>query len=383
MTAAWTTVGYCAVACYALLLLMKAWLSVRHIRKFPEHEALGGEVTIVQPILSGDPLLEETLRTNVRQVPDGTRFLWLVDEDDQEAKDITTRIARDARVRVACVACPPVVDGINPKAAKLDVALPAVRTPYLAVLDDDTTITATNLAKAMGALGNADLYTGLPCYQSRSNFWSSLVAHFVNNNNITTYLPLLEIVGPISINGMFYVIRTETLRQMGGFGAILHSLCDDYAMARLVKRHGGRIVQGVAPQYIETSVRGPAHYASLMHRWFVFANVLLRDQRLAVKILLTLTLGLPPLLLWLGLACLLGGWLGAGVLAGTLLGRYCILRQLHRIAFEHRPSVSPLTSLLSELLQPFHWLHAAMVPVITWRTRRIRVHLDGTFSLLK
>ena len=116
-----------------------------------------------------------------------------------------------------------------------------------------------------------------------------------------TYLSLLPVVGPLSINGMFYVMRTETMRSLGGFSSIQERLCDDYALARLLLDSGRRIHQGIVPQYLCTSVTGLRHYAQIMHRWFVFAAVLVRDQRPAVQLLLLAALGLPPLLLWTGL----------------------------------------------------------------------------------
>ena len=59
---------------------------------------------------------------------------------------------------------------------------------------------------------------------------------------------------------------------MGGFAPIAGQLCDDYALASLVKQHGGTIRQGITPQYLQTTVAGPSQYVRLMHRWFLFAN---------------------------------------------------------------------------------------------------------------
>ena len=256
--------------------------------------------------------------------------------------------------RIEIIWCDPPPETVNPKIYKLDKAWPRIETPVFAVLDDDTTISDRNLRIAVAALARCDLYTGIPCYKSAGGFWDSLVTHFVNNNSIMTYLSMLPLVGPLSINGMFYVMRTETLRELGGFSSIRTRLCDDYAVARLLLDNGRRIHQGIAPQYLYTSVAGPGHYAQIMHRWFLFAGFLVRDQRLAVRILLLVMLGLPALLLWMGLiaasavtlAALLGytdirsAVVAVAALALTLIARHGLIRLLHKKLLDGRFALS-------------------------------------------
>ena len=378
--AAW--IGYGALGGYLGFLLFKALRSVRWARVHPETNIADGDVTILQPILSGDPQLEAALSRNVSQLPSWVRFIWLVDEDDREAQHVVQRLASQWPGRVECVMCPPAVPDTNPKTAKLDIGLRVVTTPCFAVLDDDTTIEESNLTHALASLQHADLYTGLPYYKPGVGCWSSLVAHFVNNNSIVTYLSLLDWIGPITINGMFYVMRSDVLRRMGGFQSIETRLCDDYAVATLVHRHGGTIIQGTTSQQIETTIAGPRQYARVMHRWFVFANVLVQAQSWVVQSLLIVMLGLPPLLLWAGFLSLLSGYVGAVILASSLVVRHTVIRCLHRLFFKPLPAFSPVVSLVSELLQPLHWLHAAISPTIIWRTRRIHVHADGSFVSL-
>ena len=44
-------------------------------------ESAQAEVTIVQPLLSGDPRLQQVLATNLQTLPEQA-FLWLIDRDD-------------------------------------------------------------------------------------------------------------------------------------------------------------------------------------------------------------------------------------------------------------------------------------------------------------
>ena len=362
--------GAAAVALYAAIFAAKVVLAARHAARHREDDRLDGQVTVVQPILGGDPFLEEALQRNVRQQP--AQFLWLVDEDDAEGQRVTRRIAEDAGGRVEILLCPQAAAGSNPKTAKLQRALERVGTEYFAVVDDDTILSEGQLGRAMFALRTSTIYTGLPCYLRGGNLWSSLVTHFVNNNSILTYLPLLPITGPLSINGMFYVMRTAELRGMGGFTPIVRQLCDDYALATMVRRNGGTIRQGIAPQFLHTTVPDAGHYVRLMHRWFVFANVLVRDQSARIKMLLLVFLGLPPVLLWLGALC-------PPLWIVLLAGRHIALRRLQRDVFGTLPHLNWLLSIVSELLQPLHWLHACFQQTLRWRTRRIIPAADGTF----
>ena len=375
-------VGVVSASLYLALLLTKAFLSIRYAARHPETDVLEGHVTVLQPILGGDPFLEQALQTNLQNAGNGEVFVWLIDEDDQPGRQVAEPIARTNSSQIRLVLCPPCPAGINPKLFKLNRALPDVTTDFVAVLDDDTMLSAGHLQKAMAALSTCDLYTGLPRYAPGENLWSSLVAHFVNNNSILTYLSLLDWTGPFTINGMFYVMRTDTLRKLGGFEPILNQLCDDYSLARLVQHSGGRIRQGVTSQLLHTSISGPRHYLRQMHRWFLFARLLVADQLLVVQCLLMVVLGLPPLLLWGSLLSLAGRATGVLIVVLLLAARQSILWLLQQRIFADPPSSSWLISPIAELLHVVHLIHAGVSPVITWRSRRIRVGRRGSFTYL-
>ncbi len=382
------TVGLVSLSLSLSILTTKYLLARRCAATHREDETLHAPITVLQPILSGDPQLEQTLRSNLRQWGEEVRVLWLVDEDDVEGQRVTSTVNDP---RVAVLLCPPPNADANPKSIKLQRALAQVDTPYVAILDDDTILASPDhLGRAMFALQSCTLYTGLPSYLAGGNLWSSLVAHFVNNNSILTYLPLLPLTAPLTINGMFYVMRTAELRAMGGFEPIVSKLCDDYALAALVKQHGGTIRQGITPQFLRTTVPDARRYIAIMQRWFLFANVLLRDQPFRLQLLLIPFLGLPPLFFALSFLSVLGGILSSLLLATALVLRHLILRSLHRALLgptidghsdlRLQLAFNPLTSIVSELLQPLHWLHACVQHSLQWRTRRIELRRDGTFS---
>jgi ceramide glucosyltransferase len=377
-----SSIGLTALALYLAILGSKFVLARRYAATHREDDSLDAPIAILQPILGGDPALEQTLRANLAQAPAHARFVWLVDDDDVEGQRVTSSID-DARVRI--VRCPPPRAHENPlpenpKTAKLQRALADIDTPFVAILDDDTILAPAHIGRALHALQSCTLYTGLPCYLPGPNLWSSLVAHFVNNNSILTYLALLPLTPPLTINGMFYAMRTEDLRAMGGFAPIVEKLCDDYALASLVKQHGGTIRQGVTPQFLRTTIPDARRYAAIMQRWFLFANVLLRDQPARLQLLVVPLMGFPPLLFMLSFFSIAGGIVPTLILGSALLVRHVLLRNLHASIFHTRIAFNPFTSILSELLQPLHWLHACVQHSLQWRTRRITLGRDGTFS---
>ena len=374
--------GYVCWAAYLAIFALKAALSLRYVRLHPEPVGVGGTMTVLQPILSGDPWLEATLSRNLVTAPPETRFVWLVDEDDAEALRVAERSAESAPGRIMVVPCPPIAGDVNPKTAKLQLGLERVETEFFAVLDDDAVLDADNLRRAIHALASCDCYTGLPRYDVGATFWSSLTAHFVNDNSILTYLPVLAFLKPLTVNGMFYAMRTGAMNRYGGFEPVLPKLCDDYAIARLVQGHGGVVRQGTLPVTLRTSVDTGLRYARLMHRWNVFANVLVFDQPLHVQALLFVLLGLPSMLLWASVLMLALDLWGFAALVLGWAGRYVLLRFVQRRTFGAAPKGSWPMSLLAELLQPIHLLHALASRKIRWRTRTIRVHPDGTFTYL-
>ena len=337
----------------------------------PTDEAIA-KVVVVQPILSGDPGLEDALRDNLLSL-DGARFCWLVDEDDAEAQRVVDRIGAVDRVEV--VLCPPAPDGVNPKLAKLQPALDAaVPDEVFLVLDDDTRLPRESLGALLAGLERATLATGLPAYLPGGTVWAQLVEQFVDNNAAMTYLTL----DPVTINGMTWAMRVGDLRELGGFTPVLRNLTDDLAVAGAVLRSGGTICQTASPQWITTTVAGPGPYVRLLHRWMLFASLLLRRQPLRTVAAISVLHGTHPNLLWATVVGSVRTRRPAFLLA-VLCGRALLLRHVQRRVYG-RPLHRPAVSLVSELVQPAHLGHGAVQRTIRWRTRTYRVRSDDDFS---
>jgi ceramide glucosyltransferase len=207
------------------------------------------------------------------------------------------------------------------------------------------------------------------------------LAQFVNNNAALTYLPLLPAIAPVTINGMCYGLRCDYLRGLGGFGPIRHVLTDDLAMAERVRAQGGRIRQSIARVEVQTNLRDCRHYVQQMHRWYLFALLLFARQRIALNIVLGLLYAAHPLVLWALFirAAVQPSATGLLTIAALLALRAAVLAMLQK-NLTGRPRMRPLLSILSELLQPLHFLHALCRRTIAWRSRCYRVRANDDFT---
>lgn len=368
-------------AAYLLLLVVKAAATCFQaaVEELEEPAELrSGTLTVAQAILSGDPGLEEMLESNLESLR-GQHFLWLCDEGDGEAlRIVKVLMERHPGERVALLLCPPCPAGVNPKVFKLIHGSSQVDTPFLLVLDDDTHLPARSAATLVHHACSHDIATGLPQYRNGTGLPSELLAQFVNNNSAMTYLSLLPVSEPVSINGMCYVMKTE---KIGVFREIARHLTDDLALAACIRRNGGSIHQSSVTQILSTQVNGAAHYRRMMHRWYLFAMLLLKEQPPGGRMMIFLLHGWHSLLLWgiLGMVVAAPSLLTVGILMGLLGIRGRVLMLVQWRVF-HRVVHLPLISVMSELLQPFHLIHAMVDRNIQWRGRRYRVHASDRFE---
>ncbi len=394
---------------WVLERLVRWWL----IRRFFQREARPSPVpsshavTLVQPILSGDPCLGNTLRANATLAHAlNVRWQWLVDADDLPGRKLTDDLltelaltAPDARRRVERVLTPSAPPRVNPKTYKLRVAWErrAADGPagFFGVLDDDTRLLPGQLETAVAALrreGRTGLVFGLPYYRSFGTPWAALVSTFVNRNSLWSYLPILSFMPPPTINGMFWLARPEAIEALDGFRAVEGFVCDDYAVARGVRAAGYALRQLPVVHPLETGVADARAYDRLLTRWFIFPQVsLLRHEptrRLAGFYVLVF---LPTFQLFaaLALAALTGGWRAFAAVGAAQGWREILQTHLERA---HLPGAAGggrefwrrrVLGWLVDLCLPLQVVRALLSPrVIEWRGHRLRLDPDGRFEYL-
>lgn len=336
------------------------------------------QVTIVQPILSGDPTLEETLTYNLHANPE-VNYLWLIDDSDVTGHEITTMLQKDfEHVNIKVVSYKDCPDKINPKVFKLNQGMKQVLTDYVIILDDDAMLHSDTLQDLIINLKDNDLTTGLPIYKDNGNFWCKLMTQFVNNNSAMTYLPLLWFWKPLSINGMCYAMKLITIQKLGYFEKILTFLADDLSLALVMKEKGMKLYQSRKYVILQTNIEDRFSYMRLMHRWFLFAKLLLKNHSVKENIVITLLHGLPPICLWM---IVLYGVRDMHfiILPLVLLLRLIVIKLVQKAVFKNNDLYQYGFSVLAELMQPYHLFQAFARKTIIWRNHMYRVESNEKF----
>lgn len=378
-----------------LLRQLSAWRALRAMPQAPASvETLRFDgIDVLQPIRSGDATLAETLGASLHTL--GTRgatLHWLIDSDDAVAAEVVRSViaAQPAlRSRVEVSEHPPCPPAINPKLFKLDRALAHCAGETVLVLDDDARMPVATLGALLAALHDSRvdapvIATALPIYLSANGFGARLLARFVNDNAAVTYLPPRLHGNTPTINGMAWAMRRDALEAIGGFAPRLRHLTDDLAMAQAVLAGGGRIEQRHEPVWMRTALPDVRAYIRQMHRWMLFARLLLRTLPWPARLRIAFGQGLPTLLPLIAASALTiaPSWPAAFAFAFGALAHLFGRRALQRACAGDAARIEPLSSLLVALLLPLHLVHALLDARIRWREHRYRVIANDRFEEL-
>ena len=395
--------GWLPVALWPALEWLRqaaAWRALREMPRFSASDDSGNGgatrfdgIDVLQPIRSGDATLAETLGASLQTLgAHGAMLHWLIDSDDAVAAN-TVRSIIDAHPtlqdRVAVSEHPPGPPAINPKLFKLDRALVHCAGTTVLVLDDDARMPVATLDALRAALGDSRvdapaISTALPIYLPAQGFGARLLARFVNDSAAVTYLPPRLHGNTPTINGMAWAMRRDALDAIGGFAPRLRHLTDDLAMAQAVLACGGRIEQRHEPVWMRTALPDTRAYARQMHRWMLFARLLLRTLPWRARLRVVLGQGVPTLLPLVAATALAiaPSWPGTIAFALGALAHLFGRRALQRACAGEAARIEPFSSLLVALLLTLHLLHALFDARIRWREHRYRVIANDRFEEL-
>ena len=366
---------------YVLLSLFRvliAFLEIRKQQKFISTLPIISEknVTVLQPILGGDPALFYCLETNLKNAP-LAQFIWLLDENDEEGINAAKRaILSGGATNVELQINPAPPKNLNPKMWKLALGIKSVRTEFLAFLDDDTMLPKDSLSKCAAIADRGNLVTGLPIYSSHKNILSRLVSGFVNSSSIITYLPTSYFKMSNTINGMFSTMRSNDIK-LNDFESIMSGATDDYALAKIFKNKGLGIAQTIVTHPIITTISSFPHYNSLMKRWMVFARIYLCENlNLSLSLLIVVPSILPLLLILTAVA--IDPLFFIPVTFFVMLIKAMMLKILRsRLGFQTK-KVDMFFEIIAEIISPFYFLLASIHhDKITWRKSNFILSQSG------
>ena len=379
-----------------ILLTLKLFFSFTYfykIDKFEKTEIDEKKYTVLQPILSGDPRLEEDLTANLKNTTD-MNFIWLVDKSDKVAIDTVGNILKDKNYsnRIEVYYLDDVPQDLNPKIFKLAQVVDKIKTEYSIILDDDAVIDRKKLDELSLYEKDKDewIVTGIPFNYNIKGFYSKLISAFINSNSIFSYFSLSFLKENKTINGMFYILRTDILKKYSAFEEIKYWLCDDLALATYLLSKKVKIIQSTIFCNVRNTVPSLKRYILLMKRWLLFSNVYMKNA-FSTKFLFIILLPtlLPTILLFFSF------YLGIDYLVIVLnlfIGKIALFHIVRLFIYQgnyeensFKKSLfvfSPQTTeilyeLLSEFLLPFMLIYTLLTPpVILWRNKKIRVK-DG------
>ena len=379
-----------------ILLILKLFFSFAYfykIDKFEKTEINEKKYTVLQPILSGDPRLEEDLTANLKNTTD-MKFIWLVDKSDKVAINTVENILKDKNYsnRIEVYYLDDVPQELNPKIFKLAQVVDKIKTEYSIILDDDAVIDRKKLDELSVYEKDKSewIATGIPFNYNIKGFYSKLISAFINSNSIFSYFSLSFLKENKTINGMFYILRTDILKKYSAFDEIKYWLCDDLALATYLLSKKVKIIQSTIFCNVRNTVPSLKRYILLMKRWLLFSNVYMKNA-FSTKFLFIILLPtlLPTILLFFSF------YLGIDYLVIVLnlfIGKIALFHitrifiyqgnyeenSFKKSLFVFSPQTTELLyELLSEFLLPFMLIYTLLTPpVILWRNKKIRVK-DG------
>ena len=379
-----------------ILLVLKLIFSFAYFYKLDRLEKSQineKKYTVLQPILSGDPRLEEDLTANLKNTTD-MKFIWLVDKSDKVAINTVENILKDKNYsnRIEVYYLDDVPQELNPKIFKLAQVVDKIKTEYSIILDDDAVIDRKKLDELSVYEKDKSewIATGIPFNYNIKGFYSKLISAFINSNSIFSYFSMSFLKENKTINGMFYILRTDILKKYSAFDEIKYWLCDDLALATYLLSKKVKIIQSTIFCNVRNTVPSLKRYILLMKRWLLFSNVYMKNA-FSVKFLFIILLPtlLPTILLffsfYLGIDYLV-------IILNLFIGKIALFHivrlfiyqgnyeenSFKKSLFVFSPQTTELLyELLSEFLLPFMLIYTLLTPpVILWRNKKIRVK-DG------
>ena len=370
-----------------ILKLIFSFVYFKRINSLEKNKIDESKYTVVQPILSGDTRLEDDLSANLKNTDD-MKFIWLVDKSDCLARQTVENILKNKNYssRVEVFYLDDVPQEVNPKVFKLSQAVKKIKTEYTVILDDDAVIDRKKLDElSIYEKDKAEwIVTGIPYNYNIKGFYSKLISAFINSNSIFSYFSMSFLNENKTINGMFYILRTDILKKYSAFEKIKYWLCDDLALATYLLSKNVKIIQSTIFCNVRNTVPNFRKYILLMKRWLLFSNVYMKNA-FSIKFLFIILLPvfLPAILLFLSFYFGINHFIMIIVLFVGKVGLFHIVRLFiyqseiqKKGNFFHKADELPY-ELASEFLLPFILVYTLLTPpVIIWRNKKIRVK-DG------
>ncbi|GGF38142.1 glucosyltransferase [Aliidongia dinghuensis] len=212
-------------------------------------------VTILKPVCGADPGLYENLRSFCRQAYDGpVQVVIGAHRESDPAVAIARQVIADLPDADVALVIDGALPGSNFKICNLANMMAVAKHEVLVIADSDMRVEPHYLDAVVGPLMQAGVGLVTCLYKGRPErgIPSALGAAFINNGFLPSVLVGRLFGTDPGCFGATMALRRSTLDEVGGFGALINHLADDYVLGMLVRQAGYKVV--IAPYVIENIV---------------------------------------------------------------------------------------------------------------------------------
>ena len=363
--------GYSSVALTAVL----AWR--RYVRRPRQLPLVQPPLTILKPLCGEEPGLYEHLRSFCQQRYAPFQIVFGTLDAADPALAVVARLMREFPDLPIDVVANPQRHGHNNKSSNLINMLAKARHPLLLIADSDTWVSPDYLATVSAPLQDerVGLVTCLSHDFPTPRLWSRVGAMYVNE----WYFPSVMLAWLFGhegyASGQTLCLRRATLDAIGGLGAIVDHLADDYRLGQLIRAQGLRIV--LSPYEVRAGHHEPDLASLTRHelRWMRTLHIV-RPMSFRM-IFLTFSMALASIGLGLALTVEVPWHAVAWALfAVTAVARFG-LHIVHRLR-SGRPLLEDLLLVpIRDLLICWLWCQSFFSRRVTWRGSNFDVDASG------
>jgi len=369
--------GSLALLSLALMLWQwaAAWRFPLHRRAASRSPAPG--VTLLKPLKGCDEATEECLESWFRQEFNGrVQILFGVASGEDPVCAIVRRLcAAHGQSDAQLVVCGPLA-GENAKVSQLAQLEKLARHDTLVVSDADVSVPPDFLDNVVAPLKEANV--GLVSCFYRVTDPTTLAMRWeaiaINADFWSQVLQSLSLKPMDFALGAVMATGRKQMDEIGGFGALVNSLADDYQLGNRIARRGYRLA--VCPVVVECR-SGAMGWKAVWNHQLRWARTIRVCQPLPYFFSILSNATLWPLL-WLALK--------PAPAAGAVAGVCLLVRMAAAFDLERRLSrtgahlVYVWLAPVKDALQVVIWLLSFLGNRIEWRGIRMRLRRDGTLA---
>lgn len=324
-------------------------------------------VSVLLPIRGGDPEIEQNLRSLVSQDYPDFEIVAAFDGADDPVLPVAREVASESDGRLTiCVGDGSASGGRNPKFGNLRQAYQAAQHSVLVHVDANVVFEPDRLRRTILGLGPGTALVTTTIVGIRpANFAGHVECAFLNGYHARFMLAAAALRIPYAM-GKLVAYRRADLEQAGGIKLLADDIADDAALARAVRKTGGRL--RFDPDLLEQPV-GSRRWRDVwdrQKRWLMVRRGLvpfffLSEMMVSAIVVACVSVG-AGLCLGIAPVVVLAGW------AALWYGIEAVFLWINRWPLQ---PMAPLAWILRDLMLPLLWISSLLSRRAQWRGQQV------------